>query len=125
MASYNGENIFGLAVSMQTEDVERASQKNAFPGLSGTEELDQGLRGRITQVKGILTGEDPSSLDFAEALFRSYNDGNAYLLYDTLGRTWFNVKYRAFQPQGRVRSMNSPNGGVLYFRPYQAQFFHL
>lgn len=110
---------------MVTVDRERGEQVNAFPGLSGLEALDQGLRGRITQVKGVLAGETPSALDFAEALFRSYNDGRAYTLVDTLGRAWFPVKYAEFTPEGRVRVMNAPNGGVLFFRPYNASFKHL
>lgn len=125
MGFYNSQNIFGVAVTMATADNPRSAQVNAYPGLSGTEELDQGLRGRFTTVSGTLTGSDPGSLDAAEALFRSYNDGSVYVLIDNLGRAWTFVKLESFEPQGRIRVMNAPGGGVIYMRTYQSRFKHL
>jgi hypothetical protein len=121
MASFGGVNIFGTAVSMSTSDNPRANQLNAFFGLSGLESLDGGSRGRVTEVTGLLYGGSPTVLASAESLFRSFNDGVARPLVDTLGTTWANVRLELFQPLGRVRQ--SP-GGVL-FRSYKARFLHL
>ena len=121
MASFGGASIFGTAVSMATSDNPRETQLNAFFGLSGLESLDGGMRGRSTQVAGLLFGSTASLLANAEALFRSYNDGVAHTLIDTLGVIWTSVRLASFQPQGRIRQ--SP-GGVL-FRSYKAQFLHL
>ena len=121
MSSFGGTNIFGTAVSMSTADNPRENQLNAFFGLSGLESLDGGSRGRVTHVGGLLFGFSPSSLASAEALFRSFNDGVARPLMDTLGMTWPNVRLQMFQPQGRVRQ--SPGG--LFFRSYKARFLHL
>ncbi len=121
MASFGGTNIFGTAVSMVTADNPRQTQLNAFFGLSGLESLDGGLRGRSTLVTGLLYGPSQVGLASAESLFRSYHDGVARTLVDTLGVSWQGVCLTAFQPQGRIRQ--SP-AGVL-FRSYKARFLHL
>jgi hypothetical protein len=121
MASYGGANIFGTAVSMMTADNPREHQLNAFFGLSGLESLDGGSRGRVTHVSGMLYGATPASLATAESLFRSYNDGIARPLVDTLGTAWSSVRLEFFQPQGRIRQ--SPAGYL--FRAYKARFLHL
>lgn len=121
MASFGGTAIFGTAISMSTVDNPREKQLNAFFGLSGLESLDGGSRGRVTHVTGLLYGSSPSFLASAESVFRSFNDGVAHVLIDTLGVTWASVRLESFQPQGRVRQ--SP-GGIL-FRSYTARFLHL
>lgn len=121
MASFGGVNVFGTAVSMSTADNPREKQLNAFFGLSGLESLDGGSRGRVTHVTGLLYGNSPASLASAEALFRSFNDGVARPLVDTLGMTWTSVRLESFRPQGRVRQ--SPAG--MLFRSYKARFLHL
>ncbi len=121
MSSFGGTNIFGTAVSMVTADNPREKQLNAYFGLSGLESLDGGLRGRITQASGLLSGVSPVSLAASESLFRSFNDGAARVLIDTLGVSWTSVRLDFFQPQGRVR--RSPSG--VLFRAYKARFLHL
>ena len=121
MASFGGTNLFGMAVSMVTADNPREKQLNAYFGLSGLESLDGGLRGRITQVSGLLYGASPLALATSESLFRSFNDGIARALVDTLGVTWTSVRLDLFQPQGRVSRSSS---GIL-FRAYKARFLHL
>jgi hypothetical protein len=121
MASYGSVNIFGTAVTMSTSDHPREKQVNSFFGLSGLETLDGGLRGRVTEVKGLLFGPMPTALAAAESIFRSYNDGVTRNLVDTLGTTWANVRLDSFQPIGRVRQ--SPFG--FFFRAYRARFLHL
>lgn len=121
MASYGGVQIFGTAVSMITVDYPRAKQVNSFFGISGLEFLDGGMRGRFTNVTGVLFGQSPLLLANAEARFRSFHDGLARTLVDTLGVTWSNVRLELFEPQSRVRQ--SPSGTL--FRAYRARFLHL
>ena len=121
MPLFGVTNIFGTAVSMSTVDNPREKQVNSFFGISGLETLDGGLRGRVTNVSGLLYGASASSLATTESMFRSFNDGITRILVDNLGVTWFNVRLDSFQPQGRVKQ--SPSG--YFFRPYQARFLHL
>jgi hypothetical protein len=120
--SFNGVALFGAAVSMRTIDNPRGQQRNAYPGLSGLESLDQGLRGRYTIAVGRLFGDDAAALAGAEALFRSFHDGAAYTLVDNFGTLWLNVKLEGFEPQGRVQVFA---GNGAYHRPYVARFEHL
>ena len=113
--------IFGGAVSMLTAEVPRENQLNGFFGVNGFESIDGGSRGRVTRVKGVLSGNSAAALGAAETLFRSFNDGVARPLVDTLGMVWPSTRLVAFQPSGRVR--RSAYG--VHFRAYQAQFFHL
>ncbi len=121
MASFGGTNIFGTSVTMATSDNPRARQLNGYFGLSGLELLDGGLRGRSTQVSGLLYGSSQLALATAESFFRSFNDGVARTLVDTLGVSWPDVCLASFQPQGRIRQ--SPSG--VLFRTYKARFLHL
>lgn len=121
MPAFGGTNIFGTAVSMTTSDNPREKQLNAYFGLSGLETLDGGFRGRVTHATGLLFGVSPASLASSEALFRSFNDGIARPLVDTLGVAWPSVRLESFQPQGRIR--RSPVG--MMFRTYKARFLHL
>lgn len=121
MASYGGMPIFGAAVTMTTADNPRECQVNSYFGIDGLETLDGGFRGRITRVRGVLHGASALLLASAEGLFRSYNDGLARLLIDSLGSAWPDVRLLRFQPQGQAR--RSSDG--TYFRAYQAQFLHL
>lgn len=122
MASFNGQTIFGVAVTMETVDNPRSVQTNSYPGLNGTEELDQGKRGRYTVVSGQLVGATPADLNANEMLVRSYDDGLAYVLTDTFGNLWANVKLESFEPQGRVRVFAWSG---VYFRPYRIRMKHL
>ncbi len=121
MPSFGGVNIFGTAVTMSTADHPRAKQINSFFGVSGLETLDGGMRGRTTNVSGVLSGNSAAALARAEGLFRSYNDGITRLLSDQFGVSWAGVRLESFQPMGRVKQ--SPNG--YYLRPFQARFLHL
>lgn len=121
-ATYGGINIFGLELRMTTVDNPRAHQQNSYPGLSGVESLDQGLRGRFTNVSGRLYGFSPGDLAAAEETFRSYNDGYARVLVDTRGVAWPYVKLLSFEPEMHVRLLAAQG---IYTRRYTAQFMHL
>lgn len=106
---------------MVTADNPRENQINAYFGLSGLESLDGGLRGRVTRVTGLLYGLSPTLLASAEAAFRSFNDGKARVLVDTLGVSWASVRLESFEPVGRI---HQSSGGML-LRSYMAKFLHL
>jgi hypothetical protein len=118
----DGQFVFGLTVSMVTADNPRGHQQNAYPGLSGIESLDQGLRGRFTTVTGRLWGYNGAGLAAAEETLRAYNDGLTHVLVDTLGRAWPYVKLETFEPQGRIQILA---GSGLVTREYVARFLHL
>lgn len=122
MPSFGATAIFGANVRMSTalNPVER--QENPFPGLNGVQSLPMGQRGAVTVAHGLLVGSNPANLAFAEALFFSFYDGLAYVLVDTLGRTWNNVVLEGFEPDP-TRIRQAPSGA--YFREYSARFRHL
>jgi len=106
---------------MRTSDNPRSSQENAFFGVNGIESLDGGQRGRFTEVKGLLYGASAADLQFAEILFRSYNDGFAYVLVDSYGGTWPYVKLETFDPQPRIKQ----DVYGSFYRAYTARLRHL
>lgn len=121
--TFNAVSIFGTAVKMRRSINPRQAQDNAYPGLTGVEKLDLGLRGQITHVTGILTGADASYLNLAITLFESYYDNRGYTLYDQYGVAWSNVVLNRFMPTSRVYPGNSGSGG--YCLTYEAEFQHL
>jgi hypothetical protein len=121
MPTFNGVNIFGSCTKMARAVNPRGQQDNAYPGLSGVESLDLGLRGRFTAVQGRLTGVNAAALATAEILAESYVDGRAYTLVDQYGTAWPHVKLQSFRPTGRIELF--ANQG--YSRTYEMVFFHL
>lgn len=119
-ASFDGGNIFGAVVSMRTSDNPRASQRNAFAGVSGVESLDQGSRGRFTVAEGVHAGLALGGLAVVQEAARAYRDGGAYALVDTRGVTWLYVQLIEFEPQGKIRA--TQNG--YYTQKYSMRFFH-
>jgi len=117
MATYNGEDIFGYAVTMIHVLNPTAEQLNAFFGLNHQQALWGGQRGRAFEVTGLLHGADATALNNAEALYHSYIDGRARTLVDTRGRTWSSVLVKQFQPGGKVlqdnRGFYLPYKGLL------------
>ena len=102
MVTYDGSNIFGAAVQFQQLAHPNAQQINTFFGVSGTQSLYGGGRGRMFLIKGILIGTTIQDLNAAEAVFDSYADGVARTLVDPRGREWPNVIYRGeFIPDSR------------------------
>ncbi len=98
MVTYNGENIFGSAVQFQHVVHPRAQQVNAYFGVSGTQVLDGGGRGRSFSIRGILTAPTFAGLNAAEAQFANFADGVARTLVDPRGRAWSNVVFKGEQP---------------------------
>ncbi|MDG3005497.1 hypothetical protein [Paludisphaera mucosa] len=122
MVTYNGENIFGSAVQFQHIPRPRAQQEFAFFGVSGTQVLDGGGRGRDFFIRGVLTASSLAALDAAEARFRDYADGIARDLVDNRGRIWPNVIFKGeFVPDAR----GAVPGGSGWALPYRAVFHGL
>jgi hypothetical protein len=121
MATFDGVNMFGVAVTVETAENPRATQENAYAGVSGIQSLDLGGRGRQTSIKGRLRGATPGALGDAENFVRSYNDGRTYTFVDNFGTTWLYVKLVRFQPSGRVAA--DPMG--TYSRRYEVLLHHL
>lgn len=116
MPTFDGSNIFGVAVKCLPGNPERAEQSNDYPGLDGTETLDQGYRHQDYQISGILVGSDLASLGFAEAQIRSYRDGQLYTFVDEYGNARSNAKLVAFAPESKI--MTAANVGAI--RRYSA-----
>lgn len=122
MMTYNGVNIFGSAVQFQHVVHPRAQQVNAFFGVSGTQMLDGGGRGRSFFIRGLLTAPTFADLSAAEAQFASFADGVARTLIDPRGRAWSNVVFKGeFVPDSRGPQ---PCGGG-WALPYRAVFHGL
>ena len=85
MMTYNGVNIFGSAVQFQHVVHPRAQQVNAYFGVSGTQVLDGGGRGRSFYIRGVLVAPTFAELSAAEAQFATFADGVARTLVDTPG----------------------------------------
>lgn len=88
IAYYNGSNIFGLAVSVQHVPNPSAQQINSYFGVTGSQMIYGGGRGRVFHITGVLIGTDVSDLASAEATILSFDDGIARTLTDTWGRNW-------------------------------------
>lgn len=122
MVTYNGENIFGSAVRFQHVARPRAQQVVAFFGVSGTQVLDGGGRGRAFLIRGVLTAPTLQGLNAIEARFLDYADGIARVLVDNRGRAWPNVVFRGeFVPDPRG-VVPAGSGWAL---PYRAVFHGL
>lgn len=119
-AYYDGNAVFGLAVRCQMVQNPSAAQINAFFGVTGTQSVFGGGRGRVFQISGVLVGSDLSTLAAAEATLLTYDDGIARTLTDTWGRNWPNVVFVNFtaDPMG-PRPLAGDSGVGL---PYRCSF---
>ncbi|QEH38641.1 hypothetical protein OJF2_72470 [Aquisphaera giovannonii] len=122
MVTYDGNNIFGAAVQLQHVTHPSAQQLNAFFGVSGSQALYGGGRGRMFLIRGILLGRTVADLNAAEASIRGFADGQARVLVDPQGRAWPNVIFRGeYIPDGRGPLATA--GG--WAQPYRAVFHGL
>jgi hypothetical protein len=94
MITYDGVNIFGAATQFQHVAHPNAQQVNSFFGVTGTQTLYGGGRGRMFLIRGILLGSTLADLNAAEARLQNYADGMARTLIDPRGRSWDNVIFR-------------------------------
>jgi hypothetical protein len=87
-AYFDGNSVFGLAVKVQQTKNPSAQQINAFFGVTGTQMIYGGGRGRVFMISGVLIGSDLTELNAAESTLLSYDDGIARTLTDPWGRSW-------------------------------------
>lgn len=121
MASFNGVSL-GFIFLMNTAANPKSRQINAYPGADGLEVLDHGSRGGTTVVEGAIGSVSAPGLSAAEQSLRSLQvDGGAYVLVDTLGRSWGGVILVQYRPKGRVYlTINN-----FLARRYDAEFLHI
>lgn len=113
-ATYGGSLIFGYSVSIRHQCLPPAQQVNGFFGLSGTQSLWGGLRGRVFVVRGLWFGEDLATLNGMEDVYHTYIDGIARDLVDTRGRAWPWVLLEP--PEVAPRVLRDARG---FYLPYQ------
>jgi len=89
--SFGGDQIFGVAITIEQKPNPNAVQTDAFFGVTGVLSTAGGGRGRTFQVKGVWVEPDVPTLNSDEAYFMTYSDSIARTLIDTRGRTWQNV----------------------------------
>ena len=102
MATYDGGNIFGSAVRVRMEVNPSATQINGFFGVSGTQSLYGGTRGRVFLVSGVLTAPDADTLSAYIATILSYDDGIGRVFVHPVYGSWPLVVFRRFQPGERI-----------------------
>lgn len=91
MATYDGSNLFGVAVNVDYNPVLAVTQTDDMFGLDGVQQLHGGTRDMIFQVTGLLVGSSPAEVIAAESLLNSYVDGVGRQFVDNAGRTYDNV----------------------------------
>jgi hypothetical protein len=120
--TFNGTALFDTAVVMTTASCPVQVQKNAYPQLDGLEVVNLGSRGRVTEVRGYLTGPDLTTLAAKAAAWRSLQESVMIgPLVTTDGSTYPYTYICAFHEAGRILTM--AGGGVM--RPYLATLLHL
>jgi hypothetical protein len=122
MVTYDGINIFGAAVQFQHLAHPTAAQINTFFGVTGTQALYGGGRGRMFLIRGLLLGGTIADLNQAEANFSRYADGLARPLVDPRGRVWPNVIFRGEFTAETRGPFRTTGGWVL---PYRSVFHGL
>jgi hypothetical protein len=121
MSSFNGDNLFGVAVQMATQINPVARQETSYPRLSGVSQLILGQRGAVTNASGRIYGWTVADLNAWRMIWFSYYDGVPYLLVDNFGVPWPNVVLDSFTPQDRIVRDNL----LGYSMKYTAVFNHL
>jgi hypothetical protein len=119
-----------LAVQCQHVPKASAAQINAFFGISGTQSIWGGQRGREFLIQGVFVGTSWDELAAAEQILLSYDDGIARVLTDTWGVSWPSVIFQShYQRQGKpVFGSTQGDGGVIVpvvYQPYKATFHGL
>lgn len=103
-----GLNLFGYALECRHSPRATAQQVASFFGVTGTQAVYGGGRGRVFQVKGLFIEPDITTIRNDETRLESYADGIPRTLQvyhaDGTGYFYSNVIYQAeYQPQGDPR----------------------
>ena len=122
-AYLGGINVFGYAVKVQHVPRASAQQLSNFFGISGSQLVWGGTRGRAFLISGVLVAADIYGLAAAEAVLNSYDDGIGRVLTDTWGRNWpFVISTGQYQPDA-MGPRPLVGGGVAL--PYRLALFSL
>ena len=121
--SFDGIPMFGFGYSMRTGEPEREVQTASFFGLNGIASINGGGRGRKTNVAGMLYGATLADYNAAEQYFYLYLNAGNFVLIDTQGRVWPNVRMIAFSPAEGQLKQNGITGVIIH--PYSATFQHM
>lgn len=98
-AYLDGSAVFGIAVRVQHVPHASAQQVSSFFGVSGTQMIFGGTRGRTFMIQGVLVGDTVADVTAAESTLLDYDDGIGRVLTDTLGRSWPAVVFTGqYQP---------------------------
>ena len=121
-ASFNGSSIFDTAVVMATSSNPAQVQVNSYPGINGIETINLGSRGRVTEVRGFLTGLSVSDVSTKAGNFRNLvESATVGTLITTDGLTYPYAYFARFQEVDRL--LQTSGGG--YMRAYTATLVHL
>lgn len=121
--TYDGEAMFGAAVSIRHQPNPTAQQINAFFDINGVQAIYGGSRGRAFFVTGVLAAPDPPSLRALQAFILSYADGRPRVLVDCYGYSWPNVIFKGEFQEGQFAF--NPNGQGGCCQAYKAVFMGL
>jgi len=121
--SFDGIAMFGYGVQMRTGEPEREVQTASFFGINGIASINGGGRGRKTMVAGMLRGTTLEEYNAAEQLFYLYLNAGNFLLTDTQGRYWPQVRMVAFSPAEGPLQQDGNTGEVIH--AYSATFQHM
>ena len=117
-AFYDGYNIFGAAVTVRMKPAANDQQMNAFFGVTGTQSLFGGGRGRTFDIRGVLWGDNLPDLVAARSVLLSYADGLGRVFTDTMGTDWPMVVFNGvYSEEGAP--VPTPYG---FWLPYTATF---
>ena len=107
MATYDGANVFGVAVNFDTDELQAVAQSDDMFGLDGVQQLHGGTRDMYIRVWGVLVGSTFEEVLAAERLLNSYVDGVGRQLVDNAGRIYENVVVATrLKPRHQPKSCN-------------------
>lgn len=118
---FNGLPIFGPAPIVRARAEPMARTFRGFSGLHGLVTKRSGTRGARADASGPLVGWTREDLAAAEEVFENFKLlGDAYTLFDSLGRSWPLMILVEFDPIGMV--IQDESG---FLREYRATFVGL
>lgn len=92
--TWDGNPMFGEAVSIVEIPNAAAYQAAAFFGVEGVLSTYAGTRGRIFQVSGLFTGLSPAEVISLRYAWNAYIGAPGTTLVDTMGIAWYPVIFK-------------------------------
>jgi hypothetical protein len=121
LLTLGGVNIFGVPLECRHNPAATAQQVNAFFGVSGTQAVFGGSRGRSFMIKGLYYGDYIADIRATETVLETYADGVPRVLAvqwaDGSSYAWPAVIFKGeYQQQGDPRPEVTSGG---YVQAYQ------